>query len=75
LPGVKGIRARLYYDTGVDCVEKMAAWGPDALLKMTAEFVERTGFEGIEPLPKEVSSTITTQSGCRGLWNTECEEI
>lgn len=58
LPGVKGIRARLYYDAGVDCVEKMAAWEPEALLKMTAEFVERTGFDGIAPLPKEVSSTI-----------------
>ena len=58
LPGVKGIRARLYYDGGVDCVEKMAAWVPEALLKMTAEFVERTGFDGIAPLPKEVSSTI-----------------
>jgi hypothetical protein len=58
LPGVKGIRARLYYDAGVDCVEEMAAWEPEALLKMTAEFVERTGFEGIAPLPKEVSSTI-----------------
>jgi hypothetical protein len=58
LPGVKGIRARLYYDAGVDCVEKMAAWEAEALLKMTAEFVERTGFDGIAPLPKEVSSTI-----------------
>ena len=58
LPGVKGIRARLYYDAGVDCIEKMAAWEPEALLKMTAEFVERTGFQGIAPLPKEVSSTI-----------------
>jgi hypothetical protein len=58
LPGVKGIRARLYYDAGVDCVEKMAAWEPETLLKMAAEFVERTGFDGIAPLPKEVSSTI-----------------
>jgi hypothetical protein len=58
LPGVKGIRARLYYDAGVDCVDKMAAWEPEALLEMTAEFVERTGFDGIAPLPKEVSSTI-----------------
>ena len=58
LPGVKGIRARLYYDAGVDCVEKMAAWEAEALLKMTAEFVERTGFNGIARLPKEVSSTI-----------------
>jgi hypothetical protein len=58
LPGVKGIRARLYYDAGVDSVEKLAAWEPEALLALTTKFVERTGFEGIAPLPKEVSSTI-----------------
>jgi hypothetical protein len=58
LPGVKGIRARLYYDAGVDCVEKMAACETEALLALTAEFVERTGFNGIAPLPKEVASTI-----------------
>lgn len=58
LPGVKGIRARLYYDAGVDSVEKMAGWEPEALRIMVTKFVERTGFEGIPPLPKEVSSTI-----------------
>jgi Domain of unknown function (DUF4332) len=58
LPGVKGIRARLYYAAGVDTVEKMAAWEPEALLAMTTEFVKATGFAGIAPLPKEVSSTI-----------------
>jgi hypothetical protein len=58
LPGVKGIRARLYYEAGVDSVEKMAGWEAEALLKMTAEYVEATGFDGIPPLPKEVSSTI-----------------
>jgi Domain of unknown function (DUF4332) len=58
LPGVKGIRARLYHDAGVDSVEKMANWDPEALRTMVTEYVERTGFEGIPPLPKEVSSTI-----------------
>lgn len=58
LPGVKGIRARLYYDAGVDSVEKMASWKPEDLLEMTTKFVERTGFDGTPPLPKEVSSTI-----------------
>ena len=58
LPGVKGIRARLYYDAGVDTVEKLASCDPKALLNLTAEFVARTGFVGIAPLPKEVSSTI-----------------
>ena len=58
LPGVKGIRARLYYEAGVDTVEKLAAYEPGALLAITTEFVKRTGFEGIAPLPKEISSTI-----------------
>jgi hypothetical protein len=58
LPGVKGIRARLYYDAGVDSVEKLAGWQPEALRLMVTEYVERTGFEGIPPLPKEVSSTV-----------------
>jgi len=58
LPGVKGIRARLYYDAGVDCVEKMAVWEPEALRLMVAGYIERTGFEGIAPLPAEVRSTV-----------------
>lgn len=58
LPGVKGIRARLYHDAGVGSVEELAGWQPEALLAMTAEFVERTGFQGIAPLPKEVHATI-----------------
>jgi hypothetical protein len=58
LPGVKGIRARLYYDAGVDSVEKMAAWEPEALRIMVTRYAERTGFDGIPPLPKEVSSTV-----------------
>jgi hypothetical protein len=36
----------------------MADCEAEALLALTAEFVERTGFDGIAPLPKEVSSTI-----------------
>ena len=58
LPGVKGIRARLYYDAGVDTVEKMADWEPEALRIMVTNYVEQTGFNGTPPLPKEVSSTI-----------------
>jgi len=58
LPGVKGIRARLYVDAGVDSVEKLASYEPEALLALTSEFVQRTGFDGIAPLPKEVNSTI-----------------
>jgi hypothetical protein len=60
LMGVKSVRARLYHDAGVDTVEKLASQEPDALLRLTAEFVARTGFDGIAPLPKEVRSTIAS---------------
>jgi hypothetical protein len=58
LPGVKGIRARLYYDAGVDTVEEMATWDPEDLRAMVAEFVERTGFDGIAPLPLEAKCAV-----------------
>jgi hypothetical protein len=58
LPGVKGIRARLYFDAGIDSVAKLARWEPEALRKKVTAYVERTGFDGIPPLPKEVSSTV-----------------
>ena len=58
IPGVKGIRARLYYDIGVDSVEQMAGWEPEALRLRAADFVQRTGFEGIAPLPAEVRFTV-----------------
>jgi predicted flap endonuclease-1-like 5' DNA nuclease len=56
--GVKNIRARLYYDAGVDTVEKMAKWNPEKLRTYLTEFVNRTRFDGIAPLPKEVENTI-----------------
>jgi hypothetical protein len=58
LPGVKGVRARLYYQAGVDTVEKLAGYEPPALLAITTDFVKRTAFNGIALLSKEVSSTI-----------------
>jgi len=58
IPGVKGIRARLYYDAGVDSIEKMAEWDPKALRAMLIEFVKRTGFDGIAPLPKETKFSV-----------------
>lgn len=59
LPGVKGIRARLYHDAGIDSIEKLSKMKSEYVLKITREFVERTRFEGIAPLPKEVKSSIS----------------
>lgn len=58
LGGLKGVRARLYYDAGADTPAAIAAWEPEALEHMLADFVARSGFEGLAPLPKEVRSTV-----------------
>jgi hypothetical protein len=58
LGAIKSIRARLYYDAGVDAQEKMASWNPEELRKMLVSYVKRTGFKGIAPLPKEVKNAV-----------------
>lgn len=58
LPGVKGIRARLYYDAGIDTVEAFSQWEPVELQEHLEKFVQDFRFDGIAPLPKEIQSTI-----------------
>lgn len=60
LGAIKEVRARLYYDAGVDTPEKFASWEPEALREMLVEFVNRTGFDGIAPLPKEIRNGVET---------------
>lgn len=60
LPGVKGIRARLYHDAGIQSIEKMASMQAEGILKITQKFVEETCFDGIPPLPAEVRHGIST---------------
>ena len=58
IQGVKGVRARLYYDAGVDTMEKMAKCNPTELREMLIGFIERAKFNGIAPLAKEVRNTV-----------------
>jgi hypothetical protein len=58
LRGVRGIRARLYVDAGIDTVAKMAEREPEALRQTIIEFVERTGFEGVPTLPAEARASV-----------------
>lgn len=60
IPGLKGIRARLYYDAGVDTLNELAKWEPEELRLMLSSFVERSGFDGIAPLPKEAAHAVAT---------------
>ncbi len=45
---------------GLDNLEKMAQMDTETVLKITREFVEDSGFEGIAPLPAEVKYSIET---------------
>ena len=58
IKAVKSIRARLYHDAGIDTVQKLARWEPEKLRAFLIEYVNRSGFDGIAPLKKEVESTI-----------------
>lgn len=60
LGAIKSVRARLYYDAGLDTPEKFKKWKMEDLRQMLVEFVQRTGFEGIAPLPKELNNAIET---------------
>jgi len=60
LEGVKGIRARLYYDAGLDTLDKLAACEAAELRRRLVDWVARTGFQGIAPLPKELENTIAS---------------
>lgn len=56
--GVRAIRAKLYYDMGIQTVEQMAQWMPDDLVSAANEHVDHSDFEGIATLPKEAQFTV-----------------
>jgi hypothetical protein len=57
LGAVRSVRARLYYEAGLT-PEIIATWEPEDLQAMLTEFVNRTSFDGIAPLPKEVCNLV-----------------
>lgn len=67
ITGVKSIRARLYYDAGFDTIEKIARWEPNELRAMLIDFVEKTRFPGIAPLPKEAQFTVAEAKKLPGI--------
>ena len=58
LGAVRSVRARLYYDAGLTPTI-IASWEPEDLRLMLMDFVKRTGFDGIAPLPKEVQNLVS----------------
>ncbi|NND83987.1 MAG: DUF4332 domain-containing protein, partial [Acidimicrobiia bacterium] len=58
LPGVKGIRARLYVDAGVRSIPDLAARDPEELCGHLRRWVAESGFDGIAPFPAEVAHAV-----------------
>ena len=58
LAGVKGIRARLYVDAGLDTWDRIATHSVDEMRDITSRFIEETGFPGVPPTSKEALYTI-----------------
>jgi predicted flap endonuclease-1-like 5' DNA nuclease len=58
IPGLARKRARLYYDAGLDVMDKIAKWDPKEMQQMFVEFVERTEFDGTPPTPFEAAFTV-----------------
>jgi len=53
IPGVKGTRARLYYEAGIDSVEKIANLELEEFRNQVVAYVIKSGFDGISTLPAE----------------------
>jgi hypothetical protein len=70
--GLKTVRARLYYDGGFDTLDKIAAADPEEMRAALVAFVERTGFDGIAPLPKEAASTVAAARTLPRIVGYEC---
>jgi hypothetical protein len=60
LGAVKAVRARLYHDSGFDTLGKIAKVSAEELIAGTKKFIEKTGFNGIPPTPKEAENTVKT---------------
>jgi hypothetical protein len=58
IPGLARKRARLYYDAGLDTMDKIAKWDPKEMQQMFVKFVKRTGFDGDPPTPFEAAFTV-----------------
>jgi len=56
--GLKRKRSRLYYDAGLDTMDKIVKWDSEEMRRMFVEFVERTGFDGTPPTSSEAAFTV-----------------
>jgi hypothetical protein len=67
IPGLKAVRARLYYNAGLRTPQEIAACETEPLRLQLEQYVQRTDFPGIPPLPREVQSTIASARRLQAL--------
>ncbi|MFN2177584.1 MAG: DUF4332 domain-containing protein [Anaerolineales bacterium] len=58
LPGVKAVRARLYFEAGIDTVEKIAVLEPEELREKVETYINQSDFPGVPTLPAEARYTV-----------------
>lgn len=57
---VKKVRAPLYYETGFDTLDKIANTPSKEFISKIQEFIVKTDYDAIAPLPKEAANTVKT---------------
>ena len=67
LGALKSVRARLYYEAGLDTPDQFTWWEADDLRKYLVEWVQRSGFDGIAPLAKEIQNAINAARKLPGV--------
>lgn len=58
LPGVKGVRAKLYYDANYKCLSTIASANTEQIIRDTSKVILQKGLKWKAPLPKEVRTHI-----------------
>jgi len=59
LPGLKKVRARLFYEAGLDTLASIAALEPEEVQSRLQDYVERTGYNGIAPVLGEAQVAVS----------------
>jgi hypothetical protein len=56
--GHRRVRARLFYEAGLDTLDKIAACEPQEVIRILTEYIECTGFNGIPSTPREAANSV-----------------
>lgn len=58
VPGHMKKRARLYFESGLDTFDKIAAQDPEEMVHYLKKFIEKSGFKGSPPTLKDATSSV-----------------